>query len=186
MNNYFSAQAHNNAWANHRLAAVCMSLSNEALNAPCGGFFPSIIATLNHILIVDWYYVSALEGDCVGPSAFEPEVPFVKGEEYAEAQKGCDARLVALCEDPTLAQPGRRIHLPRSSGLEVDRFDRVFLHLIQHQIHHRGQVHSLLSAAGTAPPQLDEFYLSWAADKALRANDLSDLGTSEDAIWGGC
>ena len=51
----------NNAWANHRLLAACARLSQADFVAPRTSFFPSIKATLNHILTVDWYYVDALE-----------------------------------------------------------------------------------------------------------------------------
>ncbi len=60
----FRAFAYNNAWANHRLLTACAALSPEAFAAPRTGFFPSLAATLNHILIIDWFYVDALEGGC--------------------------------------------------------------------------------------------------------------------------
>ncbi|OYW08859.1 MAG: hypothetical protein B7Z53_04035 [Rhodospirillales bacterium 12-71-4] len=56
------AQAHNNAWANHRLLTACAGLTPAELAAPRCGFFPSLAATLNHILVIDWFYVDALEG----------------------------------------------------------------------------------------------------------------------------
>ena len=67
---YFRAQAHNNAWANHRLLGACERLSPEDLAATRTSFFPSIIHTLNHNLTVDWFYVSALEGASIGYAAF--------------------------------------------------------------------------------------------------------------------
>jgi len=56
------AMAYNNAWANHRLLAACAGLTQAEFEAPRTGFFPSIQATLNHILIIDRFYVDALEG----------------------------------------------------------------------------------------------------------------------------
>lgn len=181
----FKQQALNNAFANHRLGLACQGLSEQELSGPCDGFFASIIATLNHILIVDWYYVSALEGACIGPSAFDESVPCPQLSDYVEAQRLVDQRLVRLCEETTLTASDRDVRLIRGDTVETDRFDRVFLHLIQHQIHHRGQVHCLLSATSVAPPQLDEFYLSWEADQALRKEDLIALGTTEADVWGG-
>jgi len=64
---YLRVQAQNNAWANHRLLEACARLTQEALEAARVGFFPSLLATLNHILIVDWFYVDALEGGGLGP-----------------------------------------------------------------------------------------------------------------------
>ena len=51
----------NNAWANHRLLAACARLAQADFIAPRTSFFPSLKATLNHNLTVDWYYVDALE-----------------------------------------------------------------------------------------------------------------------------
>ena len=61
LSRHFSAMAYNNAWANQRLLAACAQLSQEEFVAPRTSFFPSLKATLNHNLTVDWYYVDALE-----------------------------------------------------------------------------------------------------------------------------
>ena len=46
----------------------------------------------------------------------------------------------------------------RSKIMVRERIDRLLLHLFEHQIHHRGQVHAMLSGTSVKPPQLDEFY----------------------------
>jgi uncharacterized damage-inducible protein DinB len=55
------AMARNNAWANHRLHEACAGLSAEDYKARRTSFFPSIHLPLNHILLVDWYYLDALD-----------------------------------------------------------------------------------------------------------------------------
>jgi uncharacterized damage-inducible protein DinB len=55
--------ARNNIWANHRLLSACMALSPAEFAAPRTSFFPTLRATLNHILWVDTYYIDALERD---------------------------------------------------------------------------------------------------------------------------
>ncbi len=67
--------AYNNAWSNHRLLSACAALSQSEFEAPRTSFFPSIQATLNHILTVDWFYVDALEGGTLGPAAWANPVP---------------------------------------------------------------------------------------------------------------
>ena len=62
--------ARNNAWANHRLHAACAQLPRADLYAIRTSFFPTIMKTLNHILIVDWYYVDALARGGRGRSVF--------------------------------------------------------------------------------------------------------------------
>lgn len=180
---YFRAQAHNNAWANHRLLKACATLSPEALNAPRQSFFPSIIQTLNHILTVDWFYLSALEGACVGYAAFEPEIPFPAFTDLDREQQDTDRRLIAFCKDLTDHRLGQLVNLLRPDGVQKERADRVLLHLFQHQIHHRGQIHAMLSGTDAAPPQLDEFFLADPKEQALRQPDFEALGFTEDAIW---
>jgi uncharacterized damage-inducible protein DinB len=62
----YRAFAYNNAWANHRLLTACASLDQPAFEAERTGFFPSLQKTLNHIYIVDLFYVDAFEGDGSG------------------------------------------------------------------------------------------------------------------------
>ena len=62
----FRAMAYNNGWANHRLLAACAALAPGELAAPRTGFFPSLSATLNHILVIDRFYVDAMEGRPLG------------------------------------------------------------------------------------------------------------------------
>src|SRR5215831_648812 len=56
------AFAYNNAWANHRLLAACAELTQGEFEAERTGFFPSLQATLNHVYVIDLFYVDALEG----------------------------------------------------------------------------------------------------------------------------
>ena len=69
------AMAYNNAWANHRLLSACAELTQEEFAAPRVGFFPSLQATLNHILTIDLFYVDALEGGTLGPDAWANPIP---------------------------------------------------------------------------------------------------------------
>lgn len=176
-------QAYNNAWANHRLLTACAALPGAELEARRDGFFPSIIHTLNHILTVDWFYVSALEGACMGYAAFEPEVPFPAIVDLAAEQAAVDRRLIAVCDGLTPDSLSAAVGLLRPGRVQAERTDRILLHLFQHQIHHRGQVHAMLSGTDVAPPQLDEFFPGDAQELALRRDDFSALGFEEDAIW---
>ena len=71
----YRTMAYNNAWANHRLLTACLALSPEEFIAKRIGFFPSLRATLNHILIIDRFYVDAMEGGTLGPAAFANDQP---------------------------------------------------------------------------------------------------------------
>ena len=178
---YLLAQARNNAWATHRLLEACAALPQSELEAPRVGFFPSLLATLNHILIVDWYYVDALEGGSLGLDAFVDEVPCKTMAELRREQTAVDGRLIRFCAQLDAAALGRTTRLIRRDGDRLERSDRVLLHLFEHQIHHRGQAHAMLSSTTVAPPQLDEFFLE--QDAAVRREDLSALGWREEDLW---
>ena len=180
---YLLAQAYNNAWANHRLLKACRMLPQQELASHRTSFFPSIIHTLNHILTVDWLYVSALEGNCVGSAAFEPEIPFPRIADLEREQRAVDRRLVDHCRQLDRDGLAAEVRIPRQSHVQVERADRVLLHLFQHQIHHRGQVHAMLSGTSVAPPQLDEFFPADPAEQALRRQDFVELGFTEALIW---
>ena len=179
---YFRTQAYNNALANHRLLHACGRLSADDLAAKRVSFFPSIMRTLNHNLTVDWFYVSALEGASIGYAAFDPITPCPDFADLLREQRSVDARLIAVCDAPGL-DLSRAIHIKRDKRTQVEPADRVLLHLFQHQIHHRGQTHAMLSGTGVPPPQLDEFFLGDEKEQSLRAADFAELGFSEDHIW---
>ena len=180
---YFRAQAYNNAWANHRLLAACSQLTGDELSARRTSFFPSIAHTLNHVLTVDWFYVSALEGACVGYSAFDPEIPFPAIEDLKREQREVDRRLIVVCDGLSEDRLAETVDIVRGDWIQTERTDRTLLHLFQHQTHHRGQIHAMLAGTNIAPPQLDEFFLGHEREQALRQRDFAELGFDEDAIW---
>lgn len=175
------ALAYNNAWANHRLLQACAALSQAAFEAKSTSFFPSIQATLNHILIIDRFYVDALEGGTLGYAAFSNPIPCPSVAELTPAQAKVDRRLIDWCEAMGEGGPDRIVEVHRPGRIQRERADRLLLHLFQHDIHHRGQAHAMLSGTPVAPPQLDEFFS--IEEVPLRAEEFAALGFSEADIW---
>lgn len=175
------AMAYNNAWANHRLHTACARLSQVEFEAARTGFFPSLKATLNHILIIDWFYVDALEGGSLGPAAWSNQMPAATMAELSKEQTAVDRRLIAFCEALSEAALTGISRVHRRDWVQQERTDRLLLHLFQHQVHHRGQAHAMLSATSVPPPQLDEFFSE--SEAPLRAAEFASLGFSEAEIW---
>ena len=90
--------ARNAVLANRRLHLACAALQPGEWQAARVSFFPSIEATLNHILVVGWFYVDALHGGTLGVAAFKDEMPCRTVAELAAAQQALDERLLAFCE----------------------------------------------------------------------------------------
>lgn len=172
--------AYANLLANDRLHESVSGLEAGEFEAPRTSFFPSLVATLNHILIIDWFYIDALEGGDLGPKAWENQIPFPDPLDLRAAQQASDRRLLAFCQalcDDDLARP---VQIHRTGRIQVERRDDVLSHLFQHQTHHRGQAHAMLAGTSVRPPQIDEFIV--ADDATSRADVLRRLGLSEAQV----
>jgi uncharacterized damage-inducible protein DinB len=178
----YRAFAYNNAWANRRLHNACAQLSQSEFEAERSGFFPSIQRTLNHIYVIDLFYVDALEGGWLGPKAWANQVPYPTLVELSKAHAAVDNRLIAVCNSLTPDDLDKIVRVNRDSSVQTERRDRLLMHLFQHQIHHRGQAHAMLSSTAVRPPQLDEFFAEGEAP--LRAAEFAQLGWTEEMIWG--
>ncbi len=178
--------AYNNAWANHFRAVATKTLASRFPDAEfaatrTGFFSPSLKGTLNHILVVDLFYVDALEGGWLGPAAWADPEPCASVVALKAAQGDVDGRLIAIAERLDDTGLARIVEVHRGTRIQRERMDRLLLHLFEHQIHHRGQAHAMLSGTKIAPPQLDEFFS--AGEAPLRAREFAELGWSEDRIW---
>src|SRR6476620_12060592 len=114
----YRTMAYNNAWANHRLLTACARLSPEEFTAHRTGFFPSLRATLNHILIVDHFYVDAMEGGTLGPAAWADQEPCATVAALKEAQAAVDQRLLTLVEALDSAGLQRIVSVHRGSSIQ--------------------------------------------------------------------
>jgi len=179
----FRAFAYNNAWSNHRLLTACSKLSPDEFAAERTSFFPSLQRTLNHIYIIDLFYIDALEGGWLGPMAWQDEVPFPRLPDLVKAQSAMDRRLIGFCEALTPQRLDDIVRINRETRVQNERCDRLLLHLFQHDIHHRGQAHAMLSGTSVSPPPLDEFFS--AGEAPLRAQEFAELGWTEQKIWSG-
>jgi len=153
---HFQLLARYNGGANRRLYAACRRLDQAALRQPRGAFFGSIVGTLNHLLIGDGIWMARFEGG-QAPSTGLDAILFERLDELAAARQAMDARIerfaMALTPDFLLGS----IAYTNNEGRRFDDALSLLLpHFFNHQTHHRGQVHALLTQAGIAdPPVLD-------------------------------
>ncbi|WEF35156.1 DinB family protein [Pseudoduganella chitinolytica] len=189
---HLRAGAYNNAWANHRLLRACSELDQEAFAATDRtSFFPGIGLTLNHLVTAQQFYVDALWRQARGQpphpdyraAFFAVPAPYATCAALWQAQRDSDAQLIAYCDTLTDAVLDEEVTILRPDQVQRDTRERLLVHLLQHQVHHRGQVHAMLAGTDVAPPQLDEFYASGEAP--LRAQDFAELGWTEEQVWQG-
>jgi len=179
----YRIQAHANRLANRRLHAALASWTHAEYHAPRVSYFPSLAATLNHILAVDLYYVGALYGDANLAAHYGAFVPADDIAGLAERQRISDERLIAFCDRLDAAGCDAEVAMDRGEGrVQRDLAGHVLAHLFMHQTHHRGQAHAMLSGTANAPPQLDEFLMP--SDAHLRSADMAALRWDEAAVYG--
>ncbi len=153
--NYFTKLADYNAWANHRLYQACEALSVNEYMRERASFFGSLHATLNHILVVDRIWIARMEGQ-TAPTLKLDQILYgdLIGLKVARIAEDEHIRIMAAgISEERLDQP---LEYRNSRG---DRFETplrlVLGHFFNHQTHHRGQVHGLLSQTEVPPPALD-------------------------------
>ncbi len=180
---HLRVQARANRLANRRLHAAMAPLTRAELHAPRTGFFPSLIATLNHILAVDLYYIGALHDEADLALHWARFVPDDELPALATRQRASDERLIAFCDALVAAGCARVVAMDRGEGrVQRDRAANVLAHVAMHQTHHRGQVHAMLSGTAVAPPQLDEFLMP--SEPHFRVADMAALGWTEREVFG--
>ena len=157
----FRRSARNNRYANAMLAAACAELGEAGLWAPGVNFFPSIGATLNHILAIDRYYIDALEEGGRGRSIFDQHEDISAPAALAAAQEAEDMRLIRFCDRLSAADVDRAVPTDRNAGVIHEKIGDLLPHLFGHDIHHRGQIHAMLSGTAVEAPQLDDFWLDY-------------------------
>lgn len=153
---HFKQLAAYNKWANARLYAAALDLSDQSYRLHIGVFFGGLHGTLNHLLLSDRIWLKRLTGDGDHPNELDA-VLYEDRFELARARIAEDERLIRVVEsydEPTL----QALHSYKTtSGMPQSQIlGEILLHLFNHQTHHRGQAHACLSIlTGSEPPSLD-------------------------------
>lgn len=152
----FEMLAGYNRWANGQLYAAAGELGETDYRADRGAFFRSMHGTLNHILAADRIWMRRFTGRGEAPDRLDA-ILFEGRGELAQARQAEDERILAyvegLCESAfegtfhyrTISNP-RDISQPLAPAL---------IHFFNHQTHHRGQAHCLLTQIAGRAPSLD-------------------------------
>ncbi|MGI9452685.1 MAG: DinB family protein [Geminicoccaceae bacterium] len=161
MREHLCRMARYNRWANQRLYQACGQLAEDAYHLDRNMFFGSIHGTLNHILVGDHLWLARIES-LPKPDLKLNDQPYSDLSALSEARHDEDERMISLTEgydDGDLDQIVRYRMVTRPDEVETP-LHLCWLHLFNHQTHHRGQVHDQLSQTEVPPPSLDLiFYL---------------------------
>jgi len=147
-----------NAWANARTYRAAAALADADYRADRGAFFKSVHGTLNHLLVGDRIWMRRFTGSGDAPGRLDV-ILFEDRDELWAARQAEDARIMRYVDglsDGDFA--GRLSFQTIAQPMKIEQvLWHALDHFFNHQTHHRGQVHGLLSAIGgnAAAPSLD-------------------------------
>jgi uncharacterized damage-inducible protein DinB len=147
---------HYNAWANARLYDAAAKLSPERYRADRGAFFKSVHGTLNHLLVTDRVWMHRFTGEGDPPDRLDA-ILHDSFDDLRAARAAEDRRIVDYVDGLTEEGVAGSIRYRRVSSPEVfeQQLAPALAHWFNHQTHHRGQVHALLTGLCGAAPELD-------------------------------
>ena len=155
---YVQDMARYNRWQNANLYGVADTLGEAERRRDRGAFFGSIHATLSHLLWGDRIWMSRLAGT-PRPEGGIPESVSLYSDwnDLKRERAAFDAVMIdwadglgvaSLEGDLTWYSYGAKAELRKPIWLLVT-------HMFNHQTHHRGQVHCMLTQAGGKPGDTD-------------------------------
>jgi len=159
MKAHFQRMAAYNRWANERLYEAAGRLSPAALAEPRSGFFPSLLKTLNHILVGDTIWIGRLDGNGSPGVTKLDQVLHTDFAALKAARSALDDRIIAFVDELKPQRFNDDLIYRMTSGEAMQTpVGQVLANFFNHQTHHRGQAHGMLSSTNVAPPVLDLIY----------------------------
>ena len=156
---HFGMFAAYNRWANATLFTGAGHLSEAEWARDVGAFFGSLRGTLNHLLVADRIWMNRFTGSGETHSNLNdipcPDFPDLRAE-----RERMDDRIVAwiaFLDEEALA--GTFTYSPISNPQPVTQaLAPPLAHFFNHQTHHRGHAHMILTVLGHEAPSLDLIY----------------------------
>jgi uncharacterized damage-inducible protein DinB len=152
----FQMLAAYNAWANRRLYDAASRIPEADYRVDRGAFFGSLHGTLNHLLLGDRIWLSRFTGEGSEPSALDA----ILYDDFANlraARESEDERIIRYVDsltDAALAGTIRYRTTRNPADIEQE-LAPLLIHFFNHQTHHRGQAHCLLTELTGEAPSLD-------------------------------
>jgi uncharacterized damage-inducible protein DinB len=138
-----------NTWANERIYDAAEKLPDADYRADRGAFFKSMHGTLNHMLVADRLWMHRFTGDGLSPTQLD-EILFEDLAPLRDARRAEDRRIIAYVDGLDAENLAREFtyRTVTNPTTVVQPLAPALDHFFNHQAHHRGQAHCLLTAIG--------------------------------------
>ena len=159
MKAHFEMMAAYNAWANQRLYAAAFALPEEDYRRDCGVAFRSLHGTLNHLFVADVIWMSRFRGQPNPPWALD-HIAHDQQRELKARRDALDRDIEGFVASLTEAQiTGDFSYMSIVNPAPVTQsMAGALAHFFNHQTHHRGQCHAILTRLAGEAPSLDLVY----------------------------
>jgi uncharacterized damage-inducible protein DinB len=117
-------------------------------------FFKSVPGTLNHLLVIDRVWMQRLTGEGDAPDRLDA-ILFETFAELRAAREAEDRRIIDFVDRLDDGRIAGTIKYRRVSTPEQFEQPMALAHWFNHQTHHRGQVHAILTGLAGKAPELD-------------------------------
>ena len=167
MKAHFLMMARYNAWANLRLYKMAGALPEELYRREVGVYFKSLHGTLNHLLVTDRIWMRRLTGEGSHPNKLNA-IPFDDFASLQAARTSEDLRIVNYTENLQEADIEKELDYTTLNGTpQRQPICEILAHWFNHQTHHRGQAHAILTLVGvTEPDPLDLLVMQRRASRS--------------------
>ncbi|HET9716638.1 MAG TPA: DinB family protein [Pseudolabrys sp.] len=135
-----------NSWCNERLYGIAAQIADQDYRADRGAFFGSLHGTLNHLLVGDRIWMQRFTGTGDVPASLDA-ILYDDFVELAEARRAEDKRIsqyIASLSNADLTKTIRYRTMVNPQEIEQELAPALD-HFFNHQTHHRGQAHALVS-----------------------------------------
>lgn len=160
---YVRTMARYNGWENKQLSGILDGMSAKELLLERGAFFSSILATLNHLLWGDMLWLNRFDPSAAAPECDGKEALtlYTTAEVWGVQRALTDNQMSVWARGLTDAD--LQGDLSWYSGMMKRDFSKpkalCIMQFFNHQTHHRGQVHAMLTAAGHDAPVSDLIFM---------------------------
>ena len=155
---YALIMARYNLWQNESLIKAANGLSQIERQKERGAFFGSIEKTFSHLLWGDRMWLSRFDGSEAPGGNTASSVLMTQGWEKFQTERSAFDRKILEWAHRVPAEwfEGEMTWFAGSVGRTLTNANKVLvIQMFNHQTHHRGQIHAMLTASGAKPDATD-------------------------------
>jgi uncharacterized damage-inducible protein DinB len=169
------------AWANERLYAAAARVADQDYRADHGAFFGSLHGTLNHRLVGDRIWMRRFTGEGEAPERLDA-ILYEDLAELRRARRAEDRRIIdyiTSLKEAKFVAARLTYRTTRSPAEIVQNLAAVLLHFFNHQTHHRGQAHCILTRIAGEAPSFDPLIYQRQTGVSIHKGQGGDFAAPE-------